>query len=57
MVLPLVDEENPKCFLCHEGFKDIEGLREHQKKRHRKFFEAHRDRAVREPAPGDVTVF
>jgi hypothetical protein len=28
MVLPLVDEHKPKCYLCHEGFEDIEKLRD-----------------------------
>jgi len=57
MVLPLVDEDRPKCYLCHEGFEDIEKLREHQESDHRDFFEAHGPDAKREPAPGDVTVF
>ena len=26
MVLPLVDEHKPKCYLCHEGFENIEEL-------------------------------
>ena len=26
MVLPLVDENKPKCYLCHEGFENIEKL-------------------------------
>ena len=34
MVLPLVDENKPKCYLCHEGFENIEKLREHQKLKH-----------------------
>lgn len=56
MVLPLVDEDKPKCYLCHEGFEDIEGLRNHQKTAHK---DAGDDvsSAKREPAPGDVTVF
>ena len=40
MVLPLVDEHKPKCYLCHEGFENIEDLREHQNLKHRDFFEA-----------------
>ena len=27
MVLPLVDEHKPKCYLCHEGFENIEKLK------------------------------
>ena len=55
MVLPIVDESRPKCYLCHEGFENLEELREHQGT-------AHEDpemhvRSEREPAPGDVTVF
>ena len=57
MVLPLVDEHKPKCYLCHEGFEDIEQLREHQNSVHRDFFESHEKQSNREPAPGDVTVF
>ena len=57
MVLPLVDEDKPKCYLCHEGFKNIEELREHQNSTHSEFFESHEKETKREPAPGDVTVF
>jgi len=57
MVLPLVDEHKPKCYLCHEGFENIEELREHQNSTHRDFFEEHEKQTNREPAPGDVTVF
>ncbi|MGH1568042.1 MAG: hypothetical protein ACRBBZ_02395 [Nitrosopumilus sp.] len=57
MVLPLVDEHKPKCYLCHEGFKDIEELREHQNSAHNDFFEENEKQTNREPAPGDVTVF
>lgn len=57
MVLPLVDENKPKCYLCHEGFEDIEKLREHQNEIHKDFFESHEKQTNREPAPGDVTVF
>ena len=57
MVLPLVDEDKPKCYLCHRGFKDIKSLREHQNSAHREFFEYHQNELKREPAPGDVTVF
>ena len=57
MVLPLVDEHKPKCYLCHEGFENVEELREHQNSRHGDFFESSEKQAIREPAPGDVTVF
>jgi len=57
MVLPLVDEDKPKCYLCHNGFNDIEELREHQKKYHSDFLEFHEKENKRESAPGDVTVF
>lgn len=57
MVLPLVDEHKPKCYLCHEGFENIEKLREHQSIEHKDFFESNKKQTKREPAPGDVTVF
>ena len=57
MVLPLVDEDKPKCYLCHDGFENIEELRVHQKTAHKDFFESHEKEIKREPAPGDVTVF
>jgi hypothetical protein len=57
MVLPLIDEHKPKCYLCHAGFEDIEKLREHQKNEHKEFFESHEKNIKREPVPGDVTVF
>ncbi|HSB84455.1 MAG TPA: hypothetical protein VLD64_08225 [Nitrosarchaeum sp.] len=57
MVLPLVDEHKPKCYLCHTGFDNIEKLREHQNLQHREFFESHEKNNKHEPAPGDVTVF
>ena len=57
MVLPLVDEDKPKCFLCHEGFEDIDALRIHQESDHKDYFEFHEKNVKREPTPGDVTVF
>ena len=27
MVLPLSDEDKPKCFLCHESYENYEELR------------------------------
>ncbi|MDC0242876.1 hypothetical protein OAK22_04445 [Nitrosopumilus sp.] len=57
MVLPLIDEHKPKCYLCHEGFENIEELREHQNLKHKDFLETNETQTNREPAPGDVTVF
>jgi len=57
MVLPLVDEHKPKCYLCHGGFENIEKLREHQKLAHADFFEKNEKQIEHGPAPGDVTVF
>ncbi len=56
MVLPLVDEHKPKCYLCHKGFENLEELRNHQKTEHEDF-ESNQKQINREPAPGDVTVF
>ena len=57
MVLPLSDEDKPKCFLCHELQKNYEELRKHQESVHKDFFEFHEKEQNREPAPGDVTIF
>ncbi len=57
MVLPLVDEDKPKCYVCHDGFENLEKLREHQKSVHKDFFESNEKELKPEPAPGDVTVF
>ena len=57
MVMPLVDEDKPKCYLCHDGLENIEELREHQKTIHKDFFESLGKEMKREPSPGDVTVF
>ena len=57
MVLPLVDEDKPKCYLCHQGFENMEELRNHQQTKHKDYFEFHEKEIKREPAPGDVTVF
>jgi hypothetical protein len=35
MVLPLIDEDRPKCYVCHQGFENIEELRKHQEIDHR----------------------
>ena len=57
MVMPLVNEDKPKCYLCHDGFENIEQLREHQNSIHKDFFEGNEKEMKREPSPGDVTVF
>jgi len=57
MVLPLVDEDKPKCFLCHDMFENIEEMQKHQKTVHNDFFEFHENEQKREPAPGDVSIF
>lgn len=57
MVLPLVDEDKPKCYLCHQGFKNMDELRNHQQSNHKDYFEFHEKELRREPSPGDVTVF
>ena len=56
MVLPIVDEFKPKCYLCNITFDTIEKLREHQVTTHKEFVDHHKSQK-REPAPGDVTVF
>ena len=57
MVMPLVDEHKPKCYLCNSGFENVEDLRKHQQTSHKEFFEFHEKDQKREQAPGDVTVF
>lgn len=57
MVLPLVDEDKPKCYLCHRGFKNMDELRNHQQSNHKDYFEFHEKELRQEPSPGDVTVF
>lgn len=52
MVMPLVNEDLPKCYMCHKTFPSLEALRDHQKSEH-----AVAKTPPREPAPGDVTVF
>ena len=57
MVMPLVNEDKPKCYVCHDGFENIEQLRQHQKTIHKDYFESNKKEIKREPAPGDVSVF
>ncbi len=57
LVLPLIDEHKPKCYLCHDGFENIDALRDHQKLDHVEFFKENEKQNKREPAAGDVTIF
>jgi len=57
MVLPFVDEDKPKCYLCHEGFENINELKKHQQSIHKEFFEFHEKDLKRGSVLGDVTVF
>lgn len=70
MVMPLVDEDDPKCYVCHRRFPTLDGLREHQRGE-RAAAAAAADAAgggggrdappppptERGPAPGDVSMF
>ncbi len=57
MVLPLADEDKPKCFLCHKMLENYEELQKHQENFHKDFFEFHEKEQRKEPAPGDVSIF
>ena len=57
MVLPLADEDKPKCFLCHKMLENYDELRKHHETTHKDFFEFHEEEQKREPAPGDVSIF
>ena len=57
MVLPLVDEDKPKCFLCHDSFENYEDLGKHQEAKHKDFFEFHEKQNEKGPTPGDVSIF
>jgi len=35
LVLPLIDEHKPKCYLCHELFEDMDSLKKHQESKHK----------------------
>jgi hypothetical protein len=39
LVLPLIDENKPKCFVCHIIFENIEELKKHQEIEHQEFFQ------------------
>ena len=66
MVMPLVDEDDPKCYVCHRRFETLDELREHQSGE-RAAAEAGGGGgskplpppppAGRGPAPGDVSMF
>jgi quinol monooxygenase YgiN len=43
MVLPLIDENKPKCFICHDLFEDMEELKKHQESIHKEFFEKYKN--------------
>lgn len=57
MVLSIVDQHKPKCYLCEEVFESMEELHKHQETSHKDFIEYHKNRHDHSPAPGDVTVF
>ena len=39
MVLPLSDEDKPKCFLCHQMLENFDELKKHQELVHKDFFD------------------
>lgn len=57
MVLSMVDQHKPKCYLCSNVFENLEALRTHQEDTHKEFVEFHKDIADHSPTPGDVTIF
>jgi len=57
MVLSMVDQHKPKCYLCSNVFENLEELRRHQEDAHKEFVKFHKDVNTHSPAPGDVTVF
>lgn len=57
MVLSMVDQHKPKCYLCSSVFENLEELRRHQDEKHKDFVEFHKNTTDRSPAPGDITVF
>jgi quinol monooxygenase YgiN len=46
LVLPLIDEDKPKCYICHKIFENIEELKTHQKSTHKEFFEKYEKNGV-----------
>ena len=57
MVLSMVDQHKPKCYLCSNVFENLEELRLHQENAHKEFVEFHKDVNTHSPTPGDVTIF
>ncbi|HJW19857.1 MAG TPA: hypothetical protein VJ571_04800 [Candidatus Nitrosotalea sp.] len=57
MVLSMVDQHKPKCYLCSNVFENLEELRKHQEDSHKEFLEFHQDTNSHSPTPGDVTIF
>ncbi|MDE1844338.1 MAG: hypothetical protein KGI10_03310 [Thaumarchaeota archaeon] len=57
MVLSMVDQHKPKCYLCSNVFENLEELRRHQENAHKEFVEFHKDVNNHSPTPGDVTIF
>jgi hypothetical protein len=39
LVLPLIDENKPKCFVCQAIFENMEELKKHQETVHQEFFQ------------------
>ncbi|SVC82642.1 uncharacterized protein METZ01_LOCUS335496 [marine metagenome] len=39
MVLPLIDENKPKCYLCHELLENMEDLKNHLESKHKEFLD------------------
>ena len=56
MVLPLTDEDRPKCCICHAGFDSMEDLRQHQYDIHPGFMDKAPE-MKREPVQGDASLF
>lgn len=64
MVMPLVDEDDPKCYVCHRRFRTLDELREHQSGERAAAAESGAAKGgapppptERGPAPGDVSMF
>jgi len=39
LVLPLIDENKPKCFVCHTIFENMEELKNHLGSKHKEFLD------------------
>ncbi len=57
MVLSMVDQHKPKCYLCSKVFENLEDLRQHQEISQKDFVEFNKNTKDLSPAPGDVTIF